>query len=196
MKKLFLFILGICFCYSVFAQQKNIIGIYAGYEYSSDGTCNKTYGGNYKPKEHGFTIAANYERLLKNNWAIGAAVNYSGLVSKSGILDLYYWKYYCNIIGQSFKTSKYFGNMNKFYGFVSWGLTWEMRFNSEYIKISFFWENLFPIFAEVGCGYWITDKWSVFTSFKANYDIVNFFNIKNDWNNYSLNAMLGVKYRF
>jgi hypothetical protein len=66
MKQIFLIIL-ICFTISCFSQQKNIIGMYSGYCYRSDGMYYPILVHRYYPKEHGFTICTNYERLLKNN---------------------------------------------------------------------------------------------------------------------------------
>jgi hypothetical protein len=128
-------------------------------------------------------------------------------MSKSGNFGFSYWKNYHSHIGLSFKTSKYFGNMNKFYEIVSFGLsdillnvyksnnlgndtitkrTPEFRY--------FVWE--YSLFVEFSCGYRFNENWSIFTSLKINYDIVNFFYIKNCWTNYMLNAMVGIKYRF
>ncbi|MDR2834761.1 MAG: hypothetical protein LBV69_00980 [Bacteroidales bacterium] len=196
MKKILLTLILSIISIFVFSQHKNIISVYSGFSYQSS----YFSSGSYSSSERGFAIGSNYERMLKHNWSIGGVLNYSDLFSKSGNFGFDYYKNYHNILGLSFKASKYFGA--RFFGVISMGIEYQLFFYTNkhyhYQTDSFSYTKRFdygyPIFAELGCGYWIKENFSVFTSIKLKYDLFNF--IDKTYLYYNFNVLIGIKYRF
>ena len=190
-----------------FGQSQNAINIYSGYEYSSP-----IYGtSSIKSKENGASLGISYERNIKNNWTIAVAINYSSLFSKSPNFGFDFYKYNRNLVGYSLESFKYFGNIDKFFGFCGLGISTQFDIFSTYHH-QLLPDNTylieknraktiirFPIIATAGCGYSINEKISLYTAVKFGYDISNFWGsyYSNEalWA-YSLNWHIGLKYRF
>ena len=172
------------------SQQKNIIGFYGGYEYRE---AHGNYLGGFDRVKQGFNIGSNYEKFLKNNWWLGGGLEYSCVFQKT------YIKHSINNGKIYFKATKYFGN--RFFQLVSFGQGHEITVwvSKDFVTKGYsksYEIFCFPLFVELGCGYWLKENLGIFATAKCSYDILNFLNITHLYTNYVLNFNVGVKYKF